>query len=61
MNIIIDLQNSDTFKIQLTIAIIFISSKDSQEQVVIHSRSDNIKCASYNNANEIIDELLESL
>ena len=61
MNIIIDLQNSDTFKIQLTIAIIFISSKDSQEQVVIHSRSDNIKFTSYNNANEIIDELLESL
>ena len=61
MNIIIDLQNSDTFKIQLTIAIIFISSKDSQEQVVRHSRSDNIKFTSQNNANEIIDELLESL
>ena len=43
--IIICLQNSDTSKIQLTIAINFISLKD--EERVMHSRSDNIKYTSY--------------
>ena len=33
-NIIIDLQNSDTWKIQLTIAINFISSKHVEEELV---------------------------
>ena len=54
-NIIIDLQNSDTWIIQLTIAINFISSKDAEEERVMHSRSDNIKFASYNDANEVVD------
>ena len=40
-NIITDLQNSDTWKIQLKIAINFISSKDSEEERIMHSRSDN--------------------
>ena len=56
-NIIINLQNSNTGKIQLTIAINFISSKDAEEECVMHSRSDNIKFTS----NEVLDELLESL
>ena len=60
-NIIIDLQNSDTWKIQLTIAINFIYSKDAEEEHVMHSRSDNIKFTSYNDANEIVDKLFESL
>ena len=60
-NIIIDLQNSDTLKIQLTIEINFISSKDAEEEGVMHSRSDNIKFASYNDKNEVVDELFESL
>ena len=60
-NIIIDLQNSDTWKIQLTIAINFISSKDVQEEHVIHSSSDNIKFTSYNDANEVAVELFESI
>ena len=42
MNIIIDPQNSDTWKIQLTIAINFISSKDGEKDCVMHSTSDNI-------------------
>ena len=54
-NIIIDLQNSDTWNIQLTIAINFISSKDAEEERVIHSRSDNIKFASDDDANEVVD------
>ena len=39
----IDLQNSDTWKIQLTIAINFISSKYTEEESVMHPKSDNIK------------------
>ena len=35
-NIITDLQNSDTWKIQLTISINFISSKDVAEECVMH-------------------------
>ena len=37
-NITIDLQNLDMWKIQLTTAINFISSKDAGEERVMHSR-----------------------
>ena len=57
---IIDLQISDTMKIQLTIAINFISSKDIEEERVIYLRSKNIKFMSYNDANEVVGELFES-
>ena len=60
-NIIIDLQYSDTWKIQLTIAINFISSKDAEEEHAMHSRSHNLKFTSYNDANEVVDKLFESL
>ena len=60
-NIITDLQNSDTWKIQLTIVINFISSKDAEEERVMHSRSHIIKFTSYNDANEVANELFESL
>ena len=33
---IIDLRNSDTWKIQLTIAINFVSSKDAKEERIMH-------------------------
>ena len=56
-NIIINLQNSDAWKIQLTIAINFISSKDAKEERVIHSAIH----ALYSDASEIIDELFKSL
>ena len=39
----------------------FISLKDAEEERVMDSRSDNIKFASYNDANQVIDELFESL
>ena len=35
-DIIIDLQESDTWKIQLTIEINFVSSKDPEEERVMH-------------------------
>ena len=57
----INLKSSDTWKIQLTIAINFISSKDAEEKRVMHSRSSNITLISYNDANEVVDELFQSL
>ena len=60
-NIITDLQNSDAWKIQLTIVIKFISSKDAEEERVMHSSTGNIKFTSYSNANEVIKEHFESL
>ena len=58
---IIDFQNSDTWKIQLTIAINFISLKDGEEERVMHSSSDNIKFTTYSDANYVIEKLLNSL
>ena len=60
-DIIIDLQKSDTWKIQLTIAINFISSKDVDEDRVMHSKRGNIEFVSFDNANEVVNELFESL
>ena len=54
-------QKSDTSKIQLTIAINFISSKDAEEERVMHSKSDNIIFTSYNDANKVFDEIFMSL
>ena len=60
-DIIIDLQKSGTWKIQLTIAIKFIiSSKDTSEECIIHLKSDNMEIL-FVNANEAIGELFESL
>ena len=60
-NIITDLQNSDTWKTQLTIAINFTSLKDAEEVHVMHSRSNNIQFTSYNDANEVVHEIFDSL
>ena len=46
---------------KLTSAINFISSKDTEEMRVMHSTSDNIKVTSYNDANEVVNELFEPL
>ena len=45
----------------MTIAINFVSSKDNHEERVIHSKSDNILFMIYDNADEVIEELFESL
>ena len=60
-DITIDLQDSDTWKIQLTIPNNFLSSKDVEEEHVIHSKSNNIKCKTYNNANEFVVQLFKPL
>ena len=50
-DVIIDTQELDTWKIQLNIAINFISSEDAEEERVMHLKSDNIKFTSYNDGN----------
>ena len=60
-DIIINLQKFGTWKVQLTIAINFISSKDADEEQVMHLESNNIEFMTYGNANNIVDELFESL
>ena len=57
----IDLQNSDTWKIHLKIATNFLSSKDVEEQCVMHSKCDNIEFMPNDNANQISGEFFESL
>ena len=49
------------WKVQLTIAINFISSKDTDKNSVMHSKSDNIEITISNKAEEVIEELLQSL
>ena len=56
-----NLKKSDTWKTLLTAAINLISSKDTDEKFVIHSKSDNIKIINYDKADEIIKELFDSL
>ena len=42
-DIINDLKTSDTWKIQLTIAVNFVSSKDTEEEHAMHSKRDKIE------------------
>ena len=58
-DIIINLQECDTWKIQLAISIAFISSKDFYKKCVMHSKSNNIELTSYDNANEVGNKFLE--
>ena len=60
-DIILNLQKSDTLKIQLTNAIISISSKNVDEERVMHSKSNNTEFVSYDNVIEVVDERFESL
>ena len=60
-NIIIDIRNSDTWKIYLTIATNFISSKDTKEESVMHSSSDNIKFTTNSDENYVVENLFYSL
>ena len=60
-NIIIDIRNSDTWKIYLSIATNFISSKDTKEEGVMHSSSDNIKFTTNSDENDVIENLFNSL
>ena len=49
-------------KIQLTIRIIFVSSKDDNDkECVMHLKSDNIETMINDDADEVIEELFKSL
>ena len=48
-------------KIQLTTPISFISSNDHEKESVMHSRNKNIIFMSFNDANEVVNELFDSL
>ena len=54
-------QGSDMWKNQLIIAITYIFSRDINEERVMHSKSNNIELMSYDNVNEVVDEIFESL
>ena len=60
-DIVINFQKFDLRKIQLTIAINFISSNDADEERVMHAKSNIIEFMPYDNADEVVDELFESL
>ena len=49
------------WKVQLTIAINFTYFKDNNEERVMHSKSDNIEFMTYDSADEVTEELFESL
>ena len=60
-DIINNLKKSGTGKIQLAIAINFISSIDNGEEHVMHSKSNNIEIMINERAGEVIKELSKSL
>ena len=49
------------WKIQLTMSIKFISSKNSNETRIMHTKSDNIEIMMDSKTDDIIDELFKSL
>ena len=59
--IINNVKNSDTWKIQLTIAINFISSIDNDEELAMHSKSDNTEIMMNDEADHATKKLSDSL
>ena len=55
------LKISGTRKIQLTISISFISSRDNDEEPVIHSKRDSIEIIINDGEDEVIKEVFKSL
>ena len=62
VDMINDHKTQSEWKIQLTVAINFISSKpDSDETCIMHAKSNNIEIVIGSETNEVIEELFESL
>ena len=62
VDMINDHKNQNEWKIQLSVAISFISSKpDSDETRIMHTKSDDIEIMIGSDANEIIEELFKFL
>ena len=60
-NAVINYKTQGEWKIQLTIVINFIFSKDFNEICTMRTKSNNIEIMMGNEADEIIEELFESL
>ena len=56
-----NLKKSETWKIQLTIASNLISFKDTDEELVMNSKSDNMEVMIYDKADKVIKELFMSV
>ena len=54
-------KKSDTWNIQSRIAVNFISSRNNDEERVMHSKSDNIQIMNNDKADEVIEKRFESL
>ena len=59
-NIINDHKTQGEWKIHITMAINFFSSKDFEEIRIMHSKSDNIEILIGNETNEVIEDLSDS-
>ena len=57
-DIINNFKKSDTWKIQLAIAINFASSKDNDKEHVMHSKSHNMEFIIYDNADEVMRDII---
>ena len=60
-NLIDDCKSQGEWKIHLTMAINFISSKNSNETCAMYAKSDNIEIMKGNETDKIIEELFHSL
>ena len=60
-NTVIYCKTQEEWKIQLSMVINFISSKDSDEILIIRAKSNNIESMMGNETDETIEELFESL
>ena len=60
-NTVIYYKTQEEWKIQLSMVINFISSKDSDEILIIRTKSNNIESMMGNETDETIEELFESL
>ena len=60
-DIINNYKKSDKWKIWLTIAIIFTSSKHTDQEPVIHSKNGNIEIITYDKADKVIKEFFDLL
>ena len=60
-DIINNLKKITTWKIQLTIAITFISFQDNDKESLIHLKSDNIEIMINGKADDVIEFFFESL
>ena len=60
-NAVTEYKNQSEWKIQLTMAITFISSKDSDETLTMNTKSNNAEIMKGNETDEIIEKRFKSL